>query len=61
MTHARGIRLFYGRMSTVLGLLGVALFIPSVIALAASVTWVVVRFSPGTKGEKDEKPSPNST
>jgi hypothetical protein len=36
-------------MSTVLGLLGVALYIPAIIAIAASVTWVVVKLSPGTK------------
>jgi hypothetical protein len=45
-------------MSTVLGLLGVALFIPCVIALAAGVTWLVVRFSPGTKNEKPSETSP---
>jgi hypothetical protein len=36
-------------MTTVLGLLGVALYIPTIIAIAASVTWVVVKLSPGTK------------
>ena len=36
-------------MSTVLGLLGVALYIPAIIAIAASVTWLVVKLSPGTK------------
>ncbi|MET0939633.1 MAG: hypothetical protein ABWY51_10470 [Gaiellaceae bacterium] len=36
-------------MSTVLGLLGVALYIPTIIAIAASVTWIVVKVSPGTK------------
>jgi hypothetical protein len=30
----------------VLGLLGIALFIVCVVALAASVTWLVVRISP---------------
>ena len=39
-------------MSTVLGLLGVALYIPTIIAIAASVTWVVVKLSPGTKDAK---------
>jgi hypothetical protein len=33
-------------MTTVLGLLGVVLFIPCIIGIAAGVTWVVVRFSP---------------
>jgi hypothetical protein len=36
-------------VDTVLGLLGVALYIPAIIAIAASVTWVVVKLSPGTK------------
>jgi hypothetical protein len=33
-------------MVTVLGLLGLVLFIASVISLAAVVTWVVVKISP---------------
>ena len=36
-------------MSTALGLLGVALYIPTIIAIAAGMTWVVVKLSPGTK------------
>jgi hypothetical protein len=36
-------------VSTVLGLLGVALYIPAIIGIAASVTWGVVKVSPGTK------------
>ena len=36
-------------METVLGLLGVAVYIPAIIAIAAGVTWVVVKVSPGTK------------
>ena len=36
-------------METVLGLLGVAVYIPTIIGIAAGVTWVVVRVSPGTK------------
>jgi hypothetical protein len=36
-------------VETVLGLLGVALYIPTIIAIAATVTWVVVKVSPGTK------------
>jgi hypothetical protein len=41
-------------VSTVLGLLGVAVYIPTIIAIAAAVTWLVVKLSPGTKdaGEK---------
>ena len=33
-------------MVTVLGLLGLVLFIACVISLAAAVTWVVVKISP---------------
>jgi len=33
-------------MEDVLGLLGIALYIVCVIALAAGVTWLVVRYSP---------------
>jgi hypothetical protein len=33
-------------MGTVLGLLGLVAFIVSVIALAAAVTWLVVKISP---------------
>jgi hypothetical protein len=36
-------------MSTALGLLGVALYVPAIIAIAASITWIVVKLSPGTK------------
>jgi hypothetical protein len=38
-------------METVLGLIGLVIFIVCVIALAAGVTWVVVRLSP-TPGSK---------
>jgi hypothetical protein len=33
-------------VGTALGLLGVLVFIPSVIALAAAITWAVVRLTP---------------
>jgi hypothetical protein len=36
-------------MMDVLGLIGMILFCAAVIALAAGVTWVVVRFSPSKK------------
>jgi hypothetical protein len=36
-------------MMDVLGLLGMLLFCASVIALAAGITWLVVRFSPAKK------------
>jgi len=44
-------------MGTVLGLLGIVVFIACVIAVAAAVTWLVVRFSPAEK-PKPEQPQP---
>jgi len=46
-----------GAMVTVLGLLGLALFIACVISLAALVTWVVVKLSPA----KNPPPKTDST
>ena len=45
-------------VDTVLGLLGLALFIVFVVSLAASVTWLVVRFSPSPSSKP--KPSPET-
>jgi len=42
-------------MEVVLGLLGMAVWIVGVIVLAAAVTWVVIKLTPG---DKDEKPKP---
>ena len=42
-------------MANVLGLLGIALFIASIISLAMCVTWLVVKISP-TPGRKKQKP-----
>ncbi|MHB8060117.1 MAG: hypothetical protein ACYDHO_04720 [Gaiellaceae bacterium] len=39
-------------MATALGLLVFALYIVCVIALAAAVTWLVVKISPTTAGKK---------
>jgi hypothetical protein len=44
-------------VENVLGLLGIVVFIACVIALAAGVTWVVVRVSP-KPGNKHKKPPP---
>ena len=41
-------------MSTALGLLGIALFIVGVIALAAGVTYGVVRLTPAKKPEEPD-------
>jgi hypothetical protein len=43
-------------VSTVLGLIGLAVFIVAVIALAAAVTWTVVKISPAP-GSKSKKPA----
>jgi hypothetical protein len=43
-------------MSTVLGLLGVVVFILGVIALAAGVTFAVVKLTP-SRGAKTPEPS----
>ncbi len=40
-------------MDTVLGLFGMALFIVGVIALAAGITYAVVRLTPAKKPEPD--------
>jgi hypothetical protein len=40
-------------METVLGLVGVIIFIPCVIGLAAAVTWVVIRLSPGAQEARE--------
>ena len=43
-------------MATALGLIGLAVFIVCVIALAAGITWLVVKISP-----KKEKAEPRSS
>ena len=43
-------------VTTVLGLIGIAVFIVCVIALAAAVTWTVVRLTPS----HNKKPQPES-
>ena len=42
----------------VLGIIGFIIFIACVIALAAAITWLVVKISPTTTGKK--KPAPKS-
>jgi hypothetical protein len=41
-------------VDTALGLLGVALFIVSVVALAAGATWVVVKLSPNPAAKREK-------
>ena len=48
-------------MNTVLGLLGVAVFVPCVIALAAVLTWAVVRLSPSPNPDDAAKAPPTSS
>jgi hypothetical protein len=43
-------------VETVLGLLGLVVFIVCVVALAASVTWLVVRISPAPGSKPKPKP-----
>jgi hypothetical protein len=45
-------------MANVLGLIGFAVFIAFTIALAAGVTWLVVRVSPLPKSGEPAEPSP---
>jgi uncharacterized BrkB/YihY/UPF0761 family membrane protein len=52
MTHALGTRLSYGLVGNVLGLIGFAVFIVCVIALAAAITWAVVKVSPTPNANK---------
>jgi hypothetical protein len=47
-------------MDTVLGIIGIIIFAASVIALAAGVTWVVVKVSPAEKPKPDQ-PAPADT
>ena len=43
-------------MDTLLGLLGIVVWIGVVVSLAAAVTYVVVRLSPGEKGDGPAAP-----
>jgi hypothetical protein len=40
-------------MDTILGLVGIAIWITATIAVAAAVTYVVVKLSPGDKPAKE--------
>jgi hypothetical protein len=46
-------------LETVLGLVGMVIFVVATIALAAGVTYLIVRVSPATRGEK-RKPKPSA-
>jgi hypothetical protein len=45
-------------VETVLGLLGLAVFIVCVISLAAGVTWLVVKLTPAPSAKKKPAPEP---
>jgi hypothetical protein len=47
-------------VNTALGLIGVAVFIVCVVALAAAVTWAVVRLSPAPDGKQKARDEPAS-
>jgi hypothetical protein len=42
---------------TVLGLIGLALFVVGVIALSAAVTWLVIKISPTQRTKRATQPS----
>jgi hypothetical protein len=48
-------------MDTILGLLGILVWIAAVMALAAGVTWAVIRLSPGGKSEKKPEQAPTES
>jgi len=41
-------------VATALGLVGIALFIVCVVALAAGVTWLVVKISPNPNAKREQ-------
>ncbi len=47
-------------MSTALGLLGLVVFIVGVVALAASITWTVVKISPKPKSAQPKPAAPKT-
>jgi hypothetical protein len=44
-------------MDTILGLIGILVWIAAVMALAAGVTWAVIRLSPSGRDKKPEEAS----
>lgn len=46
MTHARGTRVFYARMDTVLGLILFVVYLAAVLVASAGITLLVIRLSP---------------
>ena len=48
-------------MDTILGLFGILVWIAAVMALAAGVTYAVIRFSPGGKSNKKPEQAPTDS
>ena len=44
-------------METVLGLIGLVLFVVGVIGLAAGITWLVIKISPTQRTKRTAEPS----
>lgn len=47
-------------METVLGLIGMVIFIVATIAVAAGITWIVVKITPSGPRKKPEAPAESS-
>src|SRR5262249_10852842 len=58
--RTRHIRGYPTHVETVLGIIGLAVFVAFIISLAAGVTWIVVKLSP-TPGPKKPAPKPTET
>jgi hypothetical protein len=48
-------------MDTVLGLFVMTIWIVGVIALAAGVTWAVIKISPGGRSDKNAEEAPSES
>jgi hypothetical protein len=48
-------------MDTILGLVGMSIWIVGVIALAAGVTWAVIKLSPGERSDKKPEEAPSES
>jgi hypothetical protein len=48
-------------VANVLGLIGIAVFIVGVVALAAGITWIVIRVSPTPKDKSKQAASSDAS
>ena len=46
-------------MAAALGIVGLILFIACVIAMAAAISWVVIKVTPDKKRKKPSEPAPS--